>query len=238
MKYLKQLAILITLIVPALLAGQNHTADIAKALTVFSSPQLQVNTEVNVYTSSASQEITQQYKAELKKDGDRFYSSMEGTRMLVNEKYVVMVYDADRQIICTERDRKSKKFTSAGDPSLQLDSLLKKNDSVVYKGIVDQAKVYTVYTGKSLIQRTEIHVDEKTGNLRSLVYYYNEKLVPVGGKVRVNYQINTAPVFSSNEFSEKRFVIFGCGDEVTAGSECPNYRITYIDPETATPTEK
>ena len=220
------------------LQAQDYTTDISKAIAVFNSPRLQVNAEINVYPFYASQEVTHRYKAELKKDGNKFYSVMEGTRMLLNDKYMVMVYDADKRVICTARDKKSKEVGNGGDPSAQIDSLLKKNDSIVYGGILNHAKLYTIYTGKSMIRRTEIHLDETTGYIKMLVYYYNEKLVPTGNKVRVNYTINTSPVFASNEFSERRFVIFGRGEQVSAGSECTNYLVTYIDPETAAPTQK
>lgn len=239
MKKIRFMAIMITLIMPALVTAQDYAVDIQKALKVFESTKLQLNAEVNVYPSYASQEVTHQYNAELKKDGNKFYSVMEGTRVLLNDKYLVMVYDNDKRVICTTRDKKSEKNMKNGtDPSVQIDSLMKKNDSIVYGGIVNHAKVYTIYTGKSMIRRTEIHLDEKTGYIKSLVYYYNEKLVPTGNKVRVNYTINTVPVFAANEFSEKRFVIFGRGDEVSAGNECANYQVTYIDPETASPSEK
>jgi hypothetical protein len=239
MKKLMTLAVMIATIITVPVAAQDYAADIQKALKVFEAPKLQLNVEINVYAGASSQEIVQQYSAELKKDGTKFYSVMEGTRMLLNDKYLVMVYDADHRVICTERDKKSEKKMKGGtDPSAQIDSLLKKNDSIVYKGIVDHAKVYAIYTSKAMIQRTEIHLNEKTGNISSIVYFYNVKLVPVGSKVQVNYTINTAPVFASNEFSEKRFVIFGRGSEVTAGAECTNYQVTYIDPETATPTQK
>lgn len=238
MRIMKTLLVMAVAAITNLLPAQDYAADISKAITVFASPKLQVNAEINVYPFYASKEVSHQYKAELKKDGDKFYSVMEGTRMLLNDKYMVMVYDADKRVICTERDRKSKKTANGGDPSAQLDSLLKNNDSIVYLGIVNHAKQYTIYTGKSLIRRTEIHLDETTGYIKMLVYYYNEKLVPSGNKVRVNYTINTTPVFSANEFSERRFVIFGRGDAITPGSECANYFVTYIDPETSVPTEK
>jgi len=239
---MKTLLIMVVMVVSAITTGlpaQNYTADIQAALKVFELPKLQLNVEVNVYPFYASQEPSQVYKAELKKDGNSFYSKLDNTRMLLNDKYLVMVYDDDKRVICTERDKKSEKaMRKNSDPTEQIDTLLKKNDSIVYGGITGNAKVYTIYTNKSIIRRTEIHLDVKTGYISSLVYYYNEQLVPNGNKVRVDYVTNTAPVFSASEFSEKRFVVFGRGDAVTAGSECSNYNVIYVDPKTSTATEK
>lgn len=235
---LTMLVIAATAITNILLA-QDYATDISKALEVFSSDKLQLNVDVNVYATYTAQEPMQNYKAVLKKDGDKFYSEMENTRMLLSDKYLVMVYDNDRRVICTERDKKSeRKMKNGADPSNQIDSLLKKNDSIVYKGIVNNAKVYSIYTGTSIIRRTEMHLDAKTGNIKALVYYYNEKLVPSGNKVRVDYAINASPAFSSNEFSEKRFVVFGRGDIITAGTECTGYNVTFVDPNNSTATEK
>lgn len=222
-----------------LLPAQNYADDIRAGFTVYQSSRLQIDATVNVYPSYGATEATDVYKASVKKNGDAFYSEMEGTRMLLNEKYLVMVYDADKRVVCTRRDKKAeRKMKDNADPSKQIDSLLKKNDSIVYNGVVRSSKMYTIYTGKSMIIRTEIYLDVKTGCINSLVYYYNQKLVPVGSKVKVDYVINTSPSFSASEFSEKRFVVFGRGDAVTAGTDCAGYHVTYIDPETAVPTEK
>lgn len=239
MRTVMLLVVMAVAAITAPLTAQDYAADITKAMEVFSSDQLQLNVDVNVYSTYASQEPMQNYKAVLKKDGNKYYSEMENTRMLLNDKYLVMVYDNDRRVICTERDKKSdRKMKNGADPSGQIDSLLKKNDSIVYQGIVNSAKVYSVYTGKSIIRRTEIHLDTKTGSIKSLVYYYNEKFVPTGNKVRIDYIINASPTFSSSEFSEKRFVVFGRGDAITAGAECTGYNVTFVDPNNSTVTEK
>lgn len=239
---MRTLMIILVIAISAVTNGvsaQNYAEDIRAGLTVYKSDKLQLDVTIKVYPSYVATEVSDVYKATLKKNGETFYSEMEGTRMLLNEKYLVMVYDADKRVICTQRDKKSeRKMKNNTDPSGQVDSLLKKNDSIVYNGVVKNAKMYTIYTGKSLIMRTEIYLDTKTGCISSLVYYYNQKLVPTGNKVRVDYAVNTAPVFSSSEFSEKRFVVFGRGDAVTPGTECAGYQVTYIDPETAAPTQK
>ncbi len=239
MKKLKLFLLSATLTIPFLLNAQNYAADIRTALKAYEAPKLQLNVEVNVYPDYGAQQPSHVYKAELKKDGNNFYSKLENTRMLLNDKYLIMIYDKDKRVICTERDKKSEKaMRKNSDPTEQLDTLLKKNDSIIYGGVVNNAKVYTIYTGKSLIRRTEIHLDSKTGFIRSLVYYYNEQLVPNGNKVRVDYVTNTSPTFSSSEFSEKRFVVFGRGDAITAGTECLSYKVIYVDPKTSTATEK
>jgi hypothetical protein len=219
-------------------ASQNYSEDIKNSAKVFASPKLILNVSVNVYASYSETEVFQNYRAEIRKDGDRFYSKMDNTKMLINDKYVVLVYDFDKRVVCSENDRKSRRKNDYSDPGAQIDSLLLKYDSVAYHGISGNSKRYTIYSSKSLIRRTEVYIDNISGYLKSLVYYYNEQAVPFGNKVRVDYTVNTKPSFSADEFSEKRFVNFSGTGNPTGGKECPGYQVIFLDPKTLEPQSK
>lgn len=224
---------------PTLLWSQDYKADILQALTVYKQPRLQLDSKIDVYANYSATQPSQSYKGTVKKNGLMYYSEMEGVRMLMNEKYLVMVYESEHQVVCTKRDKKSDKKLNknSGDPTASIDSLLARNDSIVYKGVHDGLKTYIIYTNKSIIRRTEIYLDTKNGYVSQLVYFYNEELMPLANKVRIQYTVTLNPSFSENEFSEKRFVTFSRGDAAAAG-ECAGYQVLFIDNENNEPIEK
>lgn len=218
--------------------GQKYSDDIRKALTVYNQSRLELDAQVEIYANYNAVKPSQSYTAHVKKEGAKFFSESGDMKMLLNDKYLVMVYKSEKRIVYSKHDKDAeKKMNSARDPGTSIDSLLLRNDSIVYKGVKDNRKLYIIYNSKSMIRRTEIYMDTKTGWINRLIYYYDEQLLPNANKVRIDYTINTDPVFSGNEFSESRFFVISRG-KASPASTFAGYDILFIDGETINTEEQ
>lgn len=239
MKKLKLIySILLIAAVPLISTAQKYSDDIRQAMAAFNQPKLQLNAKVDVFANYSAIKPSQTYNAVMKKDGQQFYSQADNMQMLLNGKYLVMVYKDEKRIVYTKHDKNAeKKMKNNTDPGATIDSLLLKNDSILYKGVSDNMKLYIIYSGKSLIRRTEVYLDVTTGIIKRLVYYYNEQIVPNANKVKIDYTINLAPTFSPTEFSESRFLVINRG-KATAAGLFAGYDVFYIDGENNNPEEQ
>lgn len=186
--------------------------------------------EVKMYmTEKASKPVTVK-RSIIKKDGDNYYCSMENAIVLINRKCMLLVYDDDRQIIYTEQKRneaKAKQQMSAADIS----ELLKKNDSIAYKGISNGIKHYIAYSSKGMMRSADIFINSSTGFLHKVIYHYNPEMVPQVEKVEIDYHtFNTNPEFGKDDFSEQKFVQRK-GKELKGSGNYSGYNILNYDPE-------
>ena len=209
--------------------AQDFKSDIAKMKDSYLKiKNLSMNVEISVYENSSSDGLLAKKTASLKKSEDNYCYEMEDIVMLMNEKYSVLVYKADRQIIYSARNSSDEKKAAYTFAAPGLDSAFQKYDSVVYKGIRAGLKEYVIYTSKSIIERTDLLINGAGDLISKVVYYYNKEKVASGNKVSVEYKaMDLSPVFQKETFSEKNFFA-GTGDKAVSVKQYKGYAVKEV----------
>ncbi len=167
----------------------------------------------------------------LKKKGDEYLYETKENIFLTNERCILNVDKQQKRLIYTVKEK--RKESAAPDKSLtaMMDSLLKKNDSVIYEGMSQGRKKYVVYAYSSSIIRSEIYIDDQMQLCSRLVYHYKPGKLNNSEKVIIDYEkINTSPVFTQEDFSEKKYAVYN-GKVLKSTRAYADYKTTVIDPE-------
>jgi outer membrane lipoprotein-sorting protein len=228
--------LLCVMLLPSLWEGmtcfaQDFKADMQKMQDAYKNiKKMSAVITISIYPNAASAQALANKTAVLKKQDDNYFYSLDEMILVMNEKYSVMVYKADRQIICSDRNLGEEKKAAYAFASPAIDSLLSKYKSVEYKGIQEGCKQYVVQT-IGAINRTELSIDASTYLINSVTYYYDPEKVPDAGKVTVQYKINEGGSdISASDFSEKQFFTRS-GDHYVPSKSYKGYIVSKINPD-------
>lgn len=212
--------------------AQDFKQDLVKMQAAYAGiKNLVANVEINVYSSAFSTALLVKKTALLKKEEDNYYYELGDIFMLLNKKHSILANKEDKQIVYSERDVKEEKKYAYSFISPSLDSVFKTYDSVAFKGIESGQKKYTVYTGRSLIVKTDIVLNENTFFITKVIYYYDPQKIPTGNKVMIEYKsMDTSPVFSKNDFSDSIFIRFS-GNNAYPAARFAGYYVFEMNPD-------
>lgn len=212
--------------------SQDFRADVKAMKATFARiKRIHAEVEARVYESATSSEVIEVRKSNIKKDFDNYLYHMDNLTMLMNDKCLLLIHHGEKQMVYSKRDKKSEKKFGYGTLTPDIDSVLNRHDSVVYKGTSNNVKHYIIYSKKGFIQETDVFLDSKSNMMKKLVYYYNTELFPVGNKVVVEYKtFNLSPKFGPSDFSEKQFV--NRGRELEPSKAYSGYSVLDYDPNT------
>jgi hypothetical protein len=164
---------------------------------------------VKMYEKHTSGKPGETMHSYIKKHKGNFSYSMGDMKMIVNEKCILYINDREKQMVYTIRDTKRELKVPSHDAAAIVDSLVKKSDSVVFVTGKGSVKEYIVYSSKGLITKTHLSIDKESSLIKIIEYYYNPDKSPAADKVVIEYQqMNTAPSFSDDDFSEKKYVAY------------------------------
>ena len=137
----------------------------------------------------------------IKRSEANYYYRFSGTEMLLNEKYLLMIDESSRQIICTQRSlKKEEKFA---DPfTANLDSIMSFYETPVFVEKKENLEHFSVIQKEGPIRGIELFIDSKTSLLKRLDYSYEN-----GQYVVIEFTIfNSNPEFGSTDFREGKYV--------------------------------
>lgn len=211
--------------------GQDIKKDMEQLQAAYSSAvKLHTEAEVSIYENLSDTKAQDRKKAVIKKDGNNYLYSLDNNLMLLNGKCLLMIYPTEKQIVYEKRSpNQEEQLTKSVIPDI--DSLLRKTDSVRYRGSRDGMKHYSIYSSKSMIKQTDIFLDAASGGLKKISYLYNTQMLSGTAKVDVDYKLfDTAPVFGTDTFSEKNYIVRN-GKQYKAAPKYYGYNVSVIDPD-------
>jgi hypothetical protein len=187
--------------------------------------------KIDMYTKTNASKPDRVLKSVLKKQANNSWHTIGKTTVLVNDKCMLYLDENQKTILYTKLDALDKKKSSNPYINGVIDSLPKKNDSVVFNGISDGKIKYTLYTSKQTIVRTEISIDQQTYLIAKIVYYYKTGKQMEFEKIEIGYENrNMNPIFSKDEFSEKKYVNY-TGKTLKPALAFAEYRTEIIEQE-------
>lgn len=163
-----------------------------------------VHVVMNIQAFENSESTNSFYKetAIIKREGTNYLSQFSGMDMLMNEKYILMVNQNSKQIICSKRNLKGEdKFS---DPvSINLDSILGFYGTPVLIGSENNVEHFRVDQKQGTIRVVDLYIDTSLNVLKRLDYYYKE-----GQYVKIQFEVfDTSPVFDPAQFSDTNYVV-------------------------------
>lgn len=171
-------------------------------------------------------------KTVIKKKGNSYLYETDNNVLLINEKCLLNINRDQRRIVYTVKEKNTENQDHKNELTTLMDSLLNRNDSVLFKGVEGGKKKYIVHTSSASIIRSEIYLDQHTGLCSKLVYYYKADRYTGSEKVIVEYEhMNESPVFGEDDFSEKKYATYN-GKVLKPAPAYSNYKTTVIDPAT------
>ncbi len=166
---------------------------------------------VNVFDDYKSVNASQTMTSVLKKQKNDFWYSMGKIKMVMNDQSILYINEDTKEMVYTIRDLKSEPVIPNQNASEVIDTILRKYDSVVYIGVVENCKKYIIYSSKALISKTELLIGQDNHLIKKMTYYYLQNGKP-STKVIINYsKMDLVPQFSKDEFSDKKYAVYSKG---------------------------
>jgi outer membrane lipoprotein-sorting protein len=199
-----------------LIAISSHAQDKHQALLEVSkayaeTQALSMDVEVTVYKDRWDKKGTLIGKGVMRKSKDNYYSRFMGDEMISNSSCTVIIDHSDKSIAYFKGSLTSRK-PEYDIP--EISAVLSRNDSVVYKGMVNGLNHYTLYYAKGIAVQTDIYVDNKTKFIRKMEYIYR-KSTPENNydayKVVIEYKNISKNVSDAKIFSEKKYITYKKG---------------------------
>ncbi len=186
---------------------------------------LEVQMRIRVYDDGNTNPSMDQ-RAYVKRDDFNYAYTFGANEMLMNEKYIIMVDNSQRQIIYTPRDVKDEEKMFDVPYKIDIDSILsfygkpeqleKQNDIVHYR--VEQKK--------GAVRQVDLFIDLLKGHLSKMSYTYKE-----GQIVNIDFEIfDINPKFQKDVFSESRYFYFIKG-KVEGATAFSSYKIVKTNTE-------
>ncbi|MBY0425672.1 MAG: hypothetical protein K2Q22_08560 [Cytophagales bacterium] len=183
-----------------------------------------MSTNVTIYVSGTPMGDLKKY-AQIRKSGVSFYYRLDDVEMLLTDKTYLMVDNHNKTIICRPITKKESQQLKKKMVKTDLDSMIQRYDSVVYKGMVNEQKHYVIYVSKQVIQQADIYLSASTGFLTQVSFVYNPKFKVTAGEVVIMYSPLETSSQSNNPCLKERTYLIREGKTWKPGQKYKNYQI-------------
>lgn len=168
-------------------------------------------------------------KAQIRKSGDSFYYKLDDVEMLLTSKTFILVDNHNKTIICRPVTKKESNQMKKKVLKTDLDSMLQRYDSVVYKGEINGQKRYVIYVSKQAIELADFYLNPTTGFLSKVTFKYNPKFKTSVDEVVILYSpLETASQSTNPCLFEKTYFIQE-GKKLKPGPKYKNYQIKALN---------
>jgi hypothetical protein len=183
--------------------AQNFRDDYKKMQDAYASlDRFSCDLKIKTFEHAADSKASAVMSAALRKQGDNYSYFLGRMKMIMNDDCLLFIDEAARQMTYTIRNKK-KEAAAPQMPAFAIDTLIKKSDSVICKGLENGKKHYIAYSSKGLILSTELFINTETNLLENVIYHYDAKRYS-SEKVEIDYcNMQLHPEFAADEFSEK-----------------------------------
>jgi outer membrane lipoprotein-sorting protein len=181
---------------------------------------LRIVMSIKASDANKPESIFYQQKAEVKKEGSRYFYDVDGMTMLLNENYLVMVNQKLKQILIT-KNRATAASQFENQFKFNIDSLLTAFGTSSYQGRSNQTDHYKIVHKKNAsIEQTDMFFGAETGLLKTIKYTYRS-----GQNVTIDFDVfEINPIFNDNTFTENEYFSVN-NDQLTPTKKYSSYRI-------------
>jgi hypothetical protein len=167
-----------------------------------------ISFEVDAFSYSTASDKTPELisHGSLKKSEGKYYSNFRDYEVLVDNSRAIMINNNKKSINIYEKGSQSLK---PSEMLVDVDSLLRKTDSVVMMPTLNGTKHFICYSKKSLIQQTDIYVDADNHFISKILFTYapstKEYTLDIN-RVEVFYKNITTKAIPEESFSFGKFI--------------------------------
>ncbi len=209
----------------------NIKEEFSKVSAAYSSA-LNFSADVDVvsFTSQQDESAKPLGKGIIRKNKNKYYSKFLSDEMLTNGKLTLIINTGDKTITYYDASNASKVNDGIKMPSV--DSLLKKEDSIVWKGINGSEEQFVIYNHKRSINKTCIYIDIKNHFIKKIIYYYapSDKFNNYGmDKVVITYGNIKLDKIDESYFNESKYIDLVRGKPILA-SAYKGYKLKIAEP--------
>lgn len=208
------------MLLPATLPGQDFSKVLEEMRKNYSTiNRLHCVMYVKVYDHVTSSRPVYAETADIKRDNDHYLYRYGSSDMFMNDRYIIMVDRASREIFVNPRNLKGEK--ALNDPvQLNLDSLSKYYEQVKFVGRTGNFDQYTLTQKSGMLSKTNLFIDVQTKLIGRIEYHYTE-----GQFVLIEFKIfNPDPHFSADTFSDRNFVL-ASGKKMVPSDQFKGFRV-------------
>jgi len=171
------------------------------------SDKLKVEMEIKVYDNPQTKTPFFNQTAVVKRQGQNYFYRISGTEMLMNEKYLLMIDEPARQIICSERSVKQEsKFV---DPlTANLDSILNLYQTpILIDDSGEDTEHYQIAFNLASIKSIDLYIDKQENWVKRIAYVYEDSQLAV-----ITFTMfDRNPAFAEHEFDEAQYILIEKG---------------------------
>lgn len=189
-------------LMPLLASGQDFRARMEALKAEYARlSNVHIEMEIKVFASEETEPLFVQ-NAIIKRQGELYYYRMGATEMVMNKKYILMVDESARQIVCTARSLKAEK--AFDDPlTVNFDSLLLFYETPQLLNSEPNTERYKLSPKGGEILEATISIDLKQNIVTQIDYLYR-----VGHRAIIWFnKFDKDVIFTEADFSESRFVL-------------------------------
>lgn len=168
-------------------------------------------------------------EAKVRKSEGNYYSKFLDDEMIVNGKCCLLIDHGDKSI--TYCNSSSKDLRSRFP--MILDSVLTKSDSLVYSGVTNGQRHFTIYNKGSYISQADIYIDDVSHIIKKIIYYYHvlNGDESIGAyKVELDYTSTNFSSLGNSWFDESKYILYKKGIPYLKPGYS-SYTLTISDPK-------
>lgn len=210
MNYIKIIIIQILLIPALFIQAQDFQEDMIALQNSFSETEdFQIVFSVASYKNKLDESPNSINKAVAKKQQNNYFYKMGHLTTVINDRCLLIINEQTKSMIYTpfKDGKKSKKMETIDLDIMPSNVAQKVGQGYEFLGIKNNLKHYKIVAKGSLKNQTEFFLNSTNNQLEKAVYQFDSNISYGTEKVVIDYQsMETNPVFTTNDFSELRFV--------------------------------
>jgi|GEM_PF-2290569 hypothetical protein len=164
----------------------------------------------------------------IRKADKNYYSKFKGEELIANNHCAVIIDSSDREVTYFGEAK-----GNIGDPfsMAKIDSIMRRQDSVVYAGMKDGLEHYIFYNKNSVMLRVDMYAGATDHFIKRLTYYYapsDKKNSYDMYKMDIYYNNIRTDKVDNGFFSEKKVLTFKSGKPYLQG-KYRSFKLTIAD---------
>ncbi|MFN6943668.1 MAG: hypothetical protein ACK4ND_01880 [Cytophagaceae bacterium] len=206
--------------------AQNFQSDLKKTFDHYhQSENYHISVLMDVRMKSDEKASFYQREYTIAKKGTSYFYKMDNMHVLMTEDKMLSIYPLEKKVLCKDIKKSEYQTLLKQFNSFNMDSLIQKYDSLVYKGSVGGIKQYTIYSGNRMIERVDLFL--KGSRFDQIIYHYG----PLGngvGKVHIRFSEKSEPMGEENF---NLFTYLKKGAKISLSDAYRHYNLIIIDDE-------
>ncbi|MBL3655118.1 hypothetical protein [Fulvivirga sediminis] len=180
---------------------------------------LHIMMEVQAFPSRESKEDVYNLQVDIKKKGDNYLYHYGGNAMLMNDRYLIMIDVAAKEMVCSRRTDHAEDMMK-GAFQFNLDSILSFYDEPEFISKDGKIEHFKINQNKGPVSELYLSIDSGTKLLTEMAYQYRQ-----GAYVRIDFKLFDGQAkLSQALFNELNYISLNNG-EMTPSDPYKSYHL-------------